>query len=117
MLYKVYSEKGIISGKCKLLNTFFSKLNGLMFSKLRFGDAVLLESRREGISNTAIHMFFVFYSLDIVWLNSALEVVDIKKVYPFTPYVAPKKPAKYVLEIKDAGDLEVGDKIRVVPFS
>jgi uncharacterized protein len=117
MIYKVYLDRKLISSKCRLFDTVFSNFRGLMFRRLGSKNSVLLKSKREGRLTTAIHMFFVFYSLDIVWLDSRMNVVDVKRVRPFTPYVASKKSAKYVLEIKDSSGLKLGDKLRLVPFS
>ncbi|MDD4662623.1 MAG: DUF192 domain-containing protein, partial [Candidatus ainarchaeum sp.] len=47
----------------------------------------------------SIHMFFVFYRITVIFLNSKKDVVDIKKnLKPFRLYI-PKRKAKYVIEI------------------
>lgn len=69
-------------------------------------DGAILVSRGENVSESSIHMFFVFRSLDILWLNKNMEVVDIRRnVKPFTPLVKPKKAAKYVVELP-VGEVE-----------
>jgi len=86
-----------------------------MFRKLSSGDSVLLKSKKEGVAMTAIHMFFVFYPIDVLWLDSKMKVVDKRRVYPFMPYAASREPAKYVFEIKNAGTVLVGDRLRFTP--
>jgi len=75
----------------------FRKAFGLMFSKQK---NILLEAEYEGVISSAIHMLFVFFPIDVIWLNKKKEVVDIKTAYPFQLFLAPKKPAKYILELK-----------------
>ena len=57
-------------------------------------------------------MFFVFYPIQIIWINSKLEVVDVKKVYPFSPLIYSKNKAKYILESRKFSSLKKGDKIK-----
>lgn len=76
----------------------FSNALGLMFA--RKPRPTLLRNRRETRFGSGIHMFFVFFPLDIIWLDSEYKIVDIRKnVKPFTGPYYPKKPAKYVLEL------------------
>lgn len=72
-----------------------------MFSKrLRKGEGVILINSEESIVNTAIHTFFVFFPIDVIWLDKNRKIVDFRKnVKPFTPLVVPKKAAKYVVEM------------------
>lgn len=67
-----------------------------MFSK-RLDNALIIINRKE--INTPIHMFFVFYPIDVIWLNSKKEVVYIKRnLKPFS-FINPKVKAKYILEV------------------
>ena len=44
-------------------------------------------------------MFFVFYSIDVLFLNKNKEVVDLKENFkPFTFYT-PKAKSMYVIEL------------------
>lgn len=52
-----------------------------------------------------LHMLFVFYPIDVLYLNKKKEVVELKENFrPFTFYF-PKKKAQFVLELK-AGALQ-----------
>jgi len=80
--------------KCE---SFFSRLKGLMFSRRLKDHCLLFVLPEERIVD--LHMFFVFFSIDVVFLNKKKEIVDLKQNFrPFTVYIS-KKPAKYVLEM------------------
>lgn len=77
-------------------DTFLSKFIGLMFSKKRNLVFVL---KKESLVNAIIHMFFVFYSIDVYWLDKDKNIIDFRKnVKPFTIAI-PRKKAKYIIEI------------------
>ena len=47
-----------------------------------------------------LHMWFVFFSIDVLFLDSKKKVLEIKADFkPFTFYT-PKNKAKYVLELE-----------------
>ena len=109
---KVYHKNKLISNISRK-----SYLRGLMFSKkLKKNESIILDALKESKSGTIVHMFFVFFSIDAVWLDSKLRIVDIKRnIKPFTPFVMPKKKARYVLEMSKNGskDLKIGEKIEI----
>ena len=72
-----------------------------MFARrLKKGEGLLLVTKKESIANTSIHMFFVFFSIDILWLNTQKKVIDKREhLLPFTCFVHSKEPAMYVLEL------------------
>ncbi len=109
MNYQIYSGKNLISANSKLCKTFISKLIGFMFNFSKEYDSIILYSK-----NTSIHMLFVFSPLQIVWLNSKLQVVDIKNAYPFNIRVSSNKESKYILELRNFSNLELGDKLKIV---
>lgn len=106
----------IIADDVKICKDIFSRSKGLRFSKrLKKGQAVLFISPEESYLHTSIDMFFVFFPIDVVWLDSEKEIVDIKRnVKPFTPLVRPVKAAKYVIELPagSCGLLKVGNRVR-----
>ena len=83
--------------KVKYCDSNFSKVLGLMF-RIKPVPTLLVNSR-ESILGSSIHMLFVFFPLNIYWLDSNFNIVDYKKVKPFTLNHKPKKKAKYVLEL------------------
>jgi hypothetical protein len=61
-------------------------------------EGLLLVGRRESRADAAIHMFFVFFPIAVVWLDAAGCVVDTRLARPFRPAYVPRGPAKDVLE-------------------
>jgi len=61
------------------------------------------------------HMFFVFFTIDMVFLDDKNRVIELKEYFrPFHWYVA-KKPHRFVLEL-DEGDIrrfsiKLGDRV------
>ena len=95
--------------------TLLSRMKGLRFSrKLKQNTCIVLDSGTE--EPNIIDMLFVFFSLDILWVNAAGVIVDIKRhIKPFTPFVIPCQPSRYVIEV-NAGEtkgLKIGDRLNI----
>nr|MBA4405030.1 hypothetical protein [Nanoarchaeum sp.] len=91
---------------------FVNPGKGLMFSKkLKANQAVVLDVRKY---SGAIHMWFVFFSIDVIWLDEKFKVIDVKhNVKPFTCYLKPKSKPRYVIELNSGSfNFEVGDIIK-----
>jgi len=90
----------------KICRTALSQARGLMFSSKKNLIFVLDPERRQ-----SLHMFFVFFPIDVFYLDSAKKIVEIKRDFkPFTVYM-PSKKAKYIAEI--AKDKEKFKKIKI----
>ncbi len=113
MLYNVTQKKKII-GKTKIAETLFSKALGLMFYPKRHDFALIFTFFTESRILTTVHMLFVFFPLDVLFLNSEKKVVDKKTLKPFTLSYSPKKAAKYFIELpeKKASGVKIGDKLK-----
>ena len=104
--------------RARLCDTFLCRLRGLTFRRSWPQDEGLLfvESAESRVA-TSIHMFFVFFSIGVVWLAADGTVVDAKLAKPFRPYYAPAAPAKYYLE--GTPDLlswvQVGERLTIEP--
>ena len=106
--------KSTVLGESEIADTFFSRLRGTMFKKeLKRGLILKLPSARSR-SGSAIHMFFVKFPLDIIFADSDKKVVDVVSIDPWKTYT-PKKPAKYVIEMKkgtiETSNTEIGDEL------
>jgi len=105
------SRNCILENKIRLCDTTISKFIGLMFSKK--SDRVLIfKFSHEKI--VPLHMIFVFYPIDVLFLNKEKVVVELKENFgPFTFYT-PKKKAMYVVEMPKNSTkklkVKVGDK-------
>ena len=87
------------------------KYKGLMFSrKLKNNQGIMLVNNHEAI--LSIHMLFVFFPIKIVWINSNKEIVDIKTAYPFQLLISSIKKARYILELNNNSNLNLGDKLK-----
>ncbi len=98
----------------KLAKTNWQRMKGLMFEDIRkFNYALIFEFPSESRVGCSIHMIFVFFPIDIVFLNKNKEVVDKITLNPFTPNYTPKKAAKYVIELPNgnAKKIKIGSKI------
>lgn len=60
-------------------------------------------------------MMFVFFPIDILYLDSEKKVVEIKEnVKPFTPLIVPSQAAKYILELPSSTIRKTKTKINHV---
>ena len=90
-----------------------SKYMGLMFS-FKFKKALIFDFQRE--QKIDIHMFFVFFPIDLLFLDRNKKVVEIKEnLKPFHFYGS-KEKARYVIEldkgIVNKSNTKVGDQIK-----
>lgn len=98
----------------KYCDTFFTQLRGLTFrSDLLRSEGLLLVGKRDSRIDSSIHMLFVPFDLAVIWINSALQVVDKVLAKSWRPAYFSKQPARYVLEIHPDrwGDFEIGDGV------
>jgi hypothetical protein len=97
---RIVREDGeVVLERAKLRLSFWDHFVGLQFAR-RPGPmtGLLFVTGGDNRTQTAIHMFFVFYNIGVVWVNSAGEVVDTRLARPFRPYYAPRRPAQYFIE-------------------
>ncbi|MFA6888664.1 MAG: DUF192 domain-containing protein [Candidatus Woesearchaeota archaeon] len=88
------NKKNIISENAIVCSTYLKKARGLMFSNQK--DLIFVQKKEEKVP---LHMWFVFFPIDVVYLNNKKRVVEIKENFmPFTFYF-PKQKAQYVLEL------------------
>jgi len=108
------ANKKIIIKKVKFCKTPWQRMKGLMFEdKKKFDYALVFDFPSESKLGSSLHMIFVFFPIDVLFLNSKKEVVDKITLQPFTPNYTPKKPAKYVIELPEgrAKGLKTGTKV------
>ncbi len=96
--------------------SYLCRLRGLTFRlKLPEGEGLLLVGGSDSASLATIHMFGVFFSLGVIWLDSSLRVVDRVLARPFGIY-GPSAPARYILEGVPSilEGVELGDALEFV---
>ncbi|MBT7903432.1 DUF192 domain-containing protein [Candidatus Woesearchaeota archaeon] len=93
-------SKQIICKKVRLRISLVSKMIGLMFSnRAQIEDTAHIFIFTKPIF-LSLHMWFVFYPIDVLFIDSNKKIVDIKQNFlPFTFYTAQKK-AKFFIEVK-----------------
>lgn len=113
MPIKNATKNAVISSNFKLCEDNCSKFKGLMFSKKQDKALIFKFNKAHKIS---LHMFFVFYPIDVLFLDKDKIVVDKKESFmPFRFYKSRRK-AVYAIElpiesIRKTGT-KIGDKIK-----
>ncbi len=112
MLIKNITKKRVIAAKYKICDDSFSKFIGLMLSK-QHKKTLIFKFKKEQI--ISLHMLFVFYPIDVLFLDKSKIVVDKKENFkPFTFYSS-KKKATYAVELPEKTisrtKTKMGDKI------
>lgn len=92
------TAKTILAHNSLFCTNTFSRARGLMFSVPLKDAGMIFIFKRNVLA--AIHMLFVFFSIDIIWLNENKEIVAIKEnIKPFTPHVSPSVKSRYFIEL------------------
>ncbi len=100
MMIKNLTKKTILATKVRHCHSVFSKLKGLMFAKPLKDTALIFHFKKEKI--ISLHMFLVFYPIDVLWLDKNRQVVQLKEHFrPFHVIIA-EKPAQYIVELPDS---------------
>lgn len=80
------------------------------------GEGLLLvQGKSDSRLNSSIHMLFVPFAIAVVWINSAMTVVDKVIAKPWRPAYFPAKPACYILELHPDrwDDYRIGDRVEI----
>jgi uncharacterized membrane protein (UPF0127 family) len=107
-------KKRVLAGDVVFYRNLFLRSLGLRFSRPIRDKALVLVSPYESVYNSSIDMFFVFFSIDVLWLDSNLKVVDLRRgVKPFSLVITPKAPAMYVVELPNGSikNVDIGDAV------
>jgi uncharacterized membrane protein (UPF0127 family) len=112
----VLNRNRAITGRLqiKYCDTFLTQLRGFTFrSRLARDEGLVLVGKRDSRLDSSIHMLFVSFDLSVIWINSAMQVVDKVLAKPWRPAYFSKQPARYVLEIHPGRweDFEIGDGV------
>ena len=112
MIVKNSAKKTAISRNAGILDGVFSQAMGLMFSRNK-NNTLIFSFKDERI--ISLHMLFVFYPIDVLFLDKNRIVADKKENFrPFSFYKS-KKMAMYAVEMPN-GTIKktktgLGDKI------
>ncbi|MFT4303218.1 MAG: DUF192 domain-containing protein [Candidatus Woesearchaeota archaeon] len=105
-------KKKVISKNPKHINNIFGKALGLMF-KNKVKEPLIFIFKKE--TYVPLHMWFVFTTIDVIYLDKNKKVIEIKKNFkPFT-YYHPKNKARYVIELQKNSitkfDIKLGQQL------
>lgn len=105
----------IVLARVRLCVGFWCHFRGLqLVPRLPDEEGLFFVTNHEGQAHTAIHMFFMLFSIAVVWLDASGRVVDKKLAKPWRPAYAPRSPAQYFIEANPAlfDRVEIGDRLR-----
>lgn len=94
-------RKKIVMKKSRLADTAFKRFKGLMLEKREnFDYALVFKTPSESRIGSSIHMMFMNFPIDAVFLDSGKRIVDIAhSLKPWVFNYTPKKSAKYLIEM------------------
>ncbi len=102
--------------RVRYCDSFLCRLRGLTFRKRLDPDdgLLLVQGQRDSRIDSSIHMLFVPFDLDVVWIDTGMTVVDKVIAKPWRPAYFPAQPARYILEIHPTrwDDYQIGDKVK-----
>ncbi len=100
----------VLARRVVCCDTFFRRLRGLMFrAPLSPDEVYLFRLGKESVLDAAIHMWFVFFPIAVIWLDRHGCVVGKRRALPWRPFYAPPFPAAAFLE----GHVSLLEKVQV----
>jgi uncharacterized protein len=112
---KMSPDNKVILKRVKLCDNFWTRFRGLqLVTHLPDDEGLLFVTGSENRANTTIHMFFMFFSIGVVWLDASGKVVDKCFAKPWRPAYAPRSPAQYFVEAHPTilDKVQIGDMLR-----
>ena len=100
--------------RIKFCDTFLTQLRGFTLRPdLTPGDGLVLVGKRDSRVDSSIHMFFVYFDLAVVWINTDMQVVDKVLAKSWKAAYFSKQPARYVLEVHPQRweEFQIGDRL------
>lgn len=104
----------LLASEVELADTFWRRFRGLMLrGKFQQGKALLFKFPKPG--RRSVHMWFVRFSIDLVYLDSSFRVVELRAQLKPWRFYRPRATVSYLIELP-AGTIsrvrvEVGHEI------
>jgi uncharacterized membrane protein (UPF0127 family) len=115
-MLEIIKQDGTLICRAKEADTILKGFIGLMLTKSLPKDTGLLITFPTTKPPHDIHGFFMRYTIDVVFIDKDLKVVDLATVKPWRIYIT-KEKAKYALELKEGTikekKIEIGDKLKI----
>jgi uncharacterized protein len=106
MVIKNKTNNQILAKNHHIYSNIFSKARGLMFSKQK---NLIFPFDKEKL--VPLHMYFVFFPIDVIFLNKNNKIVETKENFKPFSYYSPKCKAKFVIELKNGIIAKTNTKI------
>ncbi|MFW5704336.1 MAG: hypothetical protein ACOCXG_00705 [Nanoarchaeota archaeon] len=116
---KLIHNKKVILPEMKKVSSFAGLGRGLTFTRKKTGERGLFmdlpKYMQKSKKRASLTNLFVFYSIDCLFLDENLKVVDKTTMHSFQLSYTPKKECRYIIEsIKNKfKDIKIGDKIQI----
>lgn len=104
----------VVLARAKWCASYWCHFKGLQLVRhLPEDEGLLFVTGTESRAGSAIHMFFMFLNIAVVWLNKDGVVVDKVFAKPWRPVYSPQSPAMYYIEANPSllERVEIGDKL------
>jgi len=96
-MIKNKTKNTVIAKTSKSCNNELTKATGLMFSKRNPNLGLIFPFNRD--ISISIHMLFVFYPIDLIYLDKNKKVIEIKENLKPWGFYKPKNKARYLIEV------------------
>lgn len=105
----------IVFEKTRFARSAGERAKGLMFAKRGQVDyALIFELPRAGRFEAAIHMLFVFFPIDALFLDEQKKIVDLcLNLAPFSLGHVPRQASQFIIEWRAGlgGQVRLGDTL------
>ena len=104
--------KRVVVKKVEHADHDLKRFLGLMFRK-GFDGAMVFHLDMETTILASVHMLFMRFPIDVLFLDSKKRVVDKARLRPWALNYTPKRPARFVVEMRAgrAKGIKLGDRV------
>lgn len=108
----IRTEDGdVLADEHDVADSFLSRARGVMFRRSFPGDALVFEFSRE--RRVGIHMLFVAFPLDVVFLDEEGVVVSKRSLRPWIGYASERAATVVEMPAGAAEGIEEGDRLSI----
>lgn len=102
----------------KISNSLLRISYGLMFAsrrKIRNGLCMVFPSTKDIRHGASVTMFFVWFPLEVLFVDSSFTVVDKVTLKPWVPSYTPRAACSYVIEASPGtfSSVNIGDRVKI----
>jgi uncharacterized membrane protein (UPF0127 family) len=106
----IRTEDGeLLAEEHRVADSFLSRALGVMFRRTFPGDALVFEFSRE--RRVGIHTVFVFFPLDVLFLDDEGVVVSKRTLRPWIGFASARASTVVEMPAGAAEDVEEGDRL------